>query len=1179
MNIIKYNKSKDSNNSNVVGASSGISGASASITSQELLANLEQRIQWKQGNAPYSIVTKYGDNVTEGESSVGIGVNTHTTNIGEFAMGTFNDSTVDETIFSIGDGVDDDHRHNIFEIKNNGNIITAGDISAVDGTFSGNLSITGDAQAQKIIATNGEISYLVTDTNNTKNLNVSVKAIIKELLAEDITVDNLTVNKAAHFFKLIIDEVKASKGQIIITPSNATLDYVEPYSGFYRCYFRASDADGKQIINSFEVGDQVLCQTFNAAQGTSYNVSNKFYWRLCTNVSSTVLPKTINGQTQNYWYIDLSNIDKDTNTNGIPEIGDEVVILGNRSDTTRQAAIVISAYNNTYLDGEVNAPAIVQYDGINNYNLRSHRINIISKGLNSFKGTFVTSTGDNIEDLIDNIDVDNTYVHMAWANSSNGYVDFTKVNNSGDYEYIGFKSDTNPSDASLIYSDYTWNRIKGSDGTSFTSKGTAIGHYANFTKLEEAIQTVYPDENDEFIIDTSEDYYESEGGTEQTGYDAPTIMRFINAPDFTWGPIEATVGDGYMVNGHLFVANEENWADMGQIQGVNGEDAEFYRLSPIRENAIVTLNKNGTLAIYLTYNILHIVGSSISQVNATSNGYHISFTTDTSSTVYNLSVNTTTPSYSQSTFMANYHTAASKPTYLIVNLYNGSELLDTRTVNVIFNADALLSVNAEMNNISATVSGHTNDLIGMSSSISNLTINYNNISSTVSTIQNDYVTSSQLLQTANNIQLNVYNELNQKTGINVTNGTITLDATYTTINGNLNLYNHNNNGLTIFDDNNIERVNIQAKDIGNIAELPVDYYHTHQYVILREESTTFNKTVGDISVGSVEANSFFDLNTFGMIIGVVSPDTEIMPASNRCRLIVNMIKDNTIVATKTVELIHSVSNIYRNFDDNLRFSITEAGTYSFRFTISDFTDTLPSGYTVLWNVGATFQGAKEIMTYIGQDGMYSHVGANKLFWLNKDMFQWQYGVCGLRLLQASDNQTNGGLTGRIETITGISGNYPYPKMTWLPFHNYTPTFRARDYTQKTITNTGETKWAYTIDPKNDCGICIVTSHQYDTDTWIELPPTFWYNEAGETERLPVGYTITIIRNFAFGEGTLYVAPYSFRGAGKAAIVDANMNNNMYVGMNDNNTTRETFIYVETYYGFTEGPAWVSVHDH
>lgn len=268
--------------------------------------------------------------------------------------------------------------------------------------ISGDLTCDGTVTAEKVISPLAQLDRLISDnvTVNgklTTNQLQAVSGYIQNLLSDSITTDYLTVTKAAHFFKLIIDEIKATQGSVIITPCNAKLDKVEELESDYRCYFRANDADGNQIYNSFEVDDQVVCQTFNAAVGTSYDVSNKYYWRKVTATGSTTT--NISGQTVDVHYIDLSKTDCDTSSM-TPSVSDEVVLLGNRTDETRQAAIVISAYNSEFLDKGIKAPSIVQYSGINDYNLSNHRLNILSNGLNEFRGGYYNNNGKNVETII-----------------------------------------------------------------------------------------------------------------------------------------------------------------------------------------------------------------------------------------------------------------------------------------------------------------------------------------------------------------------------------------------------------------------------------------------------------------------------------------------------------------------------------------------------------------------------------------------------------------------------------------------------------------------------------------------------------------------------------------------------------------------------------------------------------
>ena len=103
--------------------------------------------------------------------------------------------------------------------------------------------------------------------------------------------------------------------------------------------------------------------------------------------------------------------------------------------------------------------------------MSTHRLNVISKSLNQFKGQFSTGTGDDIEDLITAIGEGTTmYLHTAYANSADGQTDFSKTYFEGAV-YVGMCSNFTQSDTSLVYSDYQWMRIKGDDGDAgFTYK-------------------------------------------------------------------------------------------------------------------------------------------------------------------------------------------------------------------------------------------------------------------------------------------------------------------------------------------------------------------------------------------------------------------------------------------------------------------------------------------------------------------------------------------------------------------------------------------------------------------------------------------------------------------------------------------------------------------------------------
>ena len=164
-------------------------------------------------------------------------------------------------------------------------------------------------------------------------------------------VDRLYVKIKAVFDELEVKKKTHVGGEQIISPAGLKCVRVEELDESYRCFF-LSEVDGVTINNEFTVGTLALAQEFNIKEGTSHNVSNRYYWREVTGVGSD--------------YIDLSktNADKDSD---IPAAGDDIIGLGHLTDITRQAAIILSSVNET-------SPSIIFYQGINSFSLAGKEV-------------------------------------------------------------------------------------------------------------------------------------------------------------------------------------------------------------------------------------------------------------------------------------------------------------------------------------------------------------------------------------------------------------------------------------------------------------------------------------------------------------------------------------------------------------------------------------------------------------------------------------------------------------------------------------------------------------------------------------------------------------------------------------------------------------------------------------
>lgn len=265
------------------------------------------------------------------------------------------------------------------------------------------ITSTGDATLDDIIAS----TLSLTGNANIRGILSAASAIINSLTSTEITTERLTVTKAAHFFSLIIDELRSVGGSIILTAANATVDIKETtQAGDYRLLWRATDGE-KRIRNQFISGDGVICMTFNESDVSGYNISNKYYWMRC--IDSGVTNRTENDEDVLYNYIVLSSSEKDPDGTSIPEVGDKIVQLGYNglaSDSTqRQSAIILAAYNSP--DAGLNAPMFAHYSGIDDFNLTSHRKTYIALQGSEFVGTFRVLAQDgtyiNIVDRLNSI--------------------------------------------------------------------------------------------------------------------------------------------------------------------------------------------------------------------------------------------------------------------------------------------------------------------------------------------------------------------------------------------------------------------------------------------------------------------------------------------------------------------------------------------------------------------------------------------------------------------------------------------------------------------------------------------------------------------------------------------------------------------------------------------------------
>ena len=306
--------------------------------------------------------------------------------------------------------------NNVGNIVNGGNITNNGNLKTNNATVDNDLTVTNNVNCGNLKTTDATVDNDLTVTNNANITTInSTTGNITTIKSDNITnsdtikTKNLQVTGTAHFFNLIIDKIKSAGGAALFTPADGfDVDIVQDSTDGVKLLWQCQDEDGNQRDNMWKVNDQALCMSFNKAKvGTTHNVNNKYFWALVTSVNPVNETTVIDGVKYNYITISKTVFDGVLN----PEVGDSIVMCGYRGtdDAARQSAIYMSAYSS--LDEGLTAPLLAQYQGINDFNLQSHRTSYYDAVGAKFVGDFEVE-GKNVIDYIKD-KVDDKYSSLS----------------------------------------------------------------------------------------------------------------------------------------------------------------------------------------------------------------------------------------------------------------------------------------------------------------------------------------------------------------------------------------------------------------------------------------------------------------------------------------------------------------------------------------------------------------------------------------------------------------------------------------------------------------------------------------------------------------------------------------------------------------------------------------------
>lgn len=165
-----------------------------------------------------------------------------------------------------------------------------------------------------------------------------------------IDAEYLNVHRKLTAEEVEIMKTSQIKGKVVNSAGGFVISKIDRIVGAWRCYFRQEDADGRRIYNSMRVDDLALCETFNLIDAGG-QLSNHYWHRHVVAVGTDYVDIADNTKAEDY-----------ASGSDTPQVGDEVVQLGNLTVPDRQSAIIQSAA------GE-NSPYFKIIKGINSFTL------------------------------------------------------------------------------------------------------------------------------------------------------------------------------------------------------------------------------------------------------------------------------------------------------------------------------------------------------------------------------------------------------------------------------------------------------------------------------------------------------------------------------------------------------------------------------------------------------------------------------------------------------------------------------------------------------------------------------------------------------------------------------------------------------------------------------------------
>ena len=679
-------------------------------------------------------------------------------------------------------------------------------------------------------------------------------------------------------------------------------------------------------------------------------------------------------------WIELSNTDTDATGTSIPEAGDNLCQLGYRyvdavdpNNKSRASAIIIAAYQTP--DKDVVAPSYAQYQDIQDFNLSSHRGTYFDATGAYIKGNLVSGTviepDVNIPIVVDTWKIVADYSIITKDNENHitpSTITLALLHNNGKSSSIVTSL---PSDKAIYV-----NGVLNAGGltipvTSFENLTITLTDTAN--------KQIF----DKIIIETFD--INATNGTD--GVDGTNAFNNV----FTYDKTDVTVTVSGNELSEITSGLRVNIDNLKMVHVENGtaSDVNFFAKGYTLCLDVITFNK--------TYKKSFIANTSTTQLWSVAGGTTASIYTDNLLTILY-------PSQQQTDFNDYFKLQQTANDYLPIQLviymldennvqctdklridinmqagyinqmskaglyqaFFGSYTKDGQTVNGMSSITATMEgISTNVQSISDTVNQHSTFIQESAKFQTTVTDNINNLQ-------------SQITQLPDEIKTEVNNGL-QSTGIDITNGTITLDAENTIIDGNLNIHNANE-GLIIYDNETDKpAITIIGDELGTIDRQITSPIAINAFGIMHGTEFTFPL----IDLGTYEESNVI------LISHLTIRESNTVSTIGTLTFNIDILKNNTSVINKTGQFVYNQSDkIWEQTQSVIQYTVPAGGGHYYLNVSIEATNSQVNNRLSL-NGNGNVQITK--LNKISKNGVVFKNANDKQLWIGEDTYRLQWG--------------------------------------------------------------------------------------------------------------------------------------------------------------------------------------------